>query len=237
MTVGKLYEDIDLSPAQVRAVRDYVHEVDFHLPGASSEDFQIGSRARYLGYDFQEEDLEAYGVGLQCIRPGMQHLRTFIRMHRDQLLAADKPIGTEPRRLPVNDPVLAHEAMLMHRFRDHSAGPLPTGPDVYEKDPGLVGGDLDLDMLEKTLEDIRDFHSGRPVFAHQEVLDLRVNWGTLLAGRYQRLKHFQYRGALSEEQEQRLVRLEQAVTDAAPILEEHALATLESLRTPVVVDG
>ena len=58
-----LYEDLYLSPEQVARVRSYIRQVDFHLPGASSADFSINPHARYLGYMFQQEDLESYGVG------------------------------------------------------------------------------------------------------------------------------------------------------------------------------
>ncbi|MGV0331593.1 hypothetical protein [Corynebacterium macginleyi] len=95
-----LYEDLYLGAEQVQRVYDYIRQVDFHLPGATSADFSMNMHARYLGYMFQEEDLESYGVGLHCTALGIEHLRTFIRMSRGQLRGADNaPV------LPVNQPV------------------------------------------------------------------------------------------------------------------------------------
>lgn len=65
-----LYQDILLDDAHVDRVRRYLREVDFHLPGATADDFEINRRARYLGYMFQAEDLEAFGVGLKCTGRG-----------------------------------------------------------------------------------------------------------------------------------------------------------------------
>lgn len=225
-----LYQDIFLSPEQQQRVRDYLHEVDFHLPGATPDDFEINPRARYLGYMFQAEDLESFGVGLQCTRPGMEDQRTFIRLSRGQLLGED-----DAPRLPVNDPVLAREAMTLDRFYRAEDPPRPTGVNAYAHDAGLPGADMDLSMLEEQLRDIVAFHNGEPVPGNQEILDLRIYWGTLLAGRYPRLKAL--RGKLSENQAARLDRLEADITALAGILEALGLPTLEDLKKPKREDG
>lgn len=225
-----LYQDIFLSPEQQQRVRDYLHEVDFHLPGATPDDFEINPRARYLGYMFQAEDLEAFGVGLQCTRPGMEDQRTFIRLSRGQMLGED-----DAPRLPVNDPVLAREAMTLDRFYRAEDPPRPTGVNAYAHDAGLPGADMDLSMLEEQLRDIVAFHNGEPVPGNQEILDLRIYWGTLLAGRYPRLKAL--RGKLSETQAARLDQLEADITALAGILEALGLPTLEDLKKPKREDG
>lgn len=225
-----LYQDIFLSPEQQQRVRDYLHEVDFHLPGATPDDFEINPRARYLGYMFQAEDLESFGVGLQCTRAGMEDQRTFIRVSRGQLLGED-----DAPRLPVNDPVLAREAMTLDRFYRAEGPPRPTGVNAYAHDAGLPGADMDLSMLEEQLRDIVAFHNGEPVPGNQEILDLRIYWGTLLAGRYPRLKAL--RAKLSESQAARLDRLEADITALTGILEALGLPTLEDLKKPKREDG
>lgn len=227
-----LYEDMVLSDEQIKIVTDYVRSIDFHLPGATVDDFEVGREARYLGYMFQEEDLESFGVPLRCTKPGMEGHHTFIRMSRDQLLGR-----ADPLILPVNKPVLASDTLLMSRFRDKPSSQLNTGIDSYAQEEGIPGGDLDLTMLEKQLEDILDFHNGEPVAWNQEILDLRVNWGTLMAGRYPRLKHFQAKGRLSPSQEQRLQKLEINIESVADILEALGLATLDRLQTKPVING
>lgn len=225
-----LYQDIFLSPEQQQRVRDYLHEVDFHLPGATPDDFEINPRARYLGYMFQAEDLESFGVGLQCTRPGMEDQRTFIRLSRGQMLGED-----DAPRLPVNDPVLAREAMTLDRFYRAEDPPRPTGVNAYAHDAGLPGADMDLSMLEEQLRDIVAFHNGEPVPGNQESLDLRIYWGTLLAGRYPRLKALC--GKLSENQAARLDQLEADITALAGILEALGLPTLEDLKKLKREDG
>ena len=225
-----LYSDIHLDEQQVQIVADYIREVDFHLPGASPSDFEINPRARYLGFMFQEEDLEAYGVGLQCTAPGMTHLRTFIRMSRQQLLG-----DANAQPLPVNDPVLAAESMTLHRFYRQEGLNLRHGVDTYAADEGLAGADMDLAMLEAQLGDIIAFHNGAPMPGNQEILDLKIFWGSLLAGRYSRLKALRER--LSSAQEERLARFESDANACEDILLGLGLPTFASLETTPVQDG
>ena len=227
-----LYEDLYLSAEQVQRVRDYIRQVDFHLPGATSADFSINPHARYLGYMFQGEDLESYGVGLQCTAPGMEHMRTFIRMSRGQLLGDDNAPA-----LPVNEPVLASEAMTLNRFYAKESVPLRHGEDTYTSDNGAAGADMDLAMLEQQLRDITAFHNGEPVPGNQEILDLRIYWGTLLAGRYPRLQYLQQTGRLSSLQADRLCNLEAQINAVEDILQALGLPTLEDLNRPKREDG
>ncbi|WP_144792969.1 hypothetical protein [Corynebacterium singulare] len=227
-----LYEDLFLTPEQIARVCSYIRQVDFHLPGATSADFAINQHARYLGYMFQQEDLESYGVGLECTAPGMEYQRTFIRMSRGQLLGhEDAPI------LPVNDPVLAADAMTLHRFYDKECRPLRHGEETYSSDAGAPGADMDLSMVEQQLRDIVAFHNGEPVPGNQEILDLRVYWGTLLAGRYPRLKHLEKSGRLSAPQADRLRAVEADINSVEGILHSLGLATLEDLNKPKREDG
>lgn len=225
-----LYSDIHLDEQQLQIVADYIREVNFHLPGATSADFEINPRARYLGFMFQEEDLEAFGVGLQCTAPGMTHMRTFIRMSRKQLLG-----DATAHPLPVNDPVLAAESMTLHRFYRQEGPNLRHGVDTYAADEGLPGADMDLAMLEAQLGDIIAFHNGAPVPGNQEILDLKIFWGSLLAGRYSRLKAL--RGRLSPAQEERLARFESDANACEDILLGLGLPTFASLETTPVQDG
>lgn len=229
---GAQYEDLMLADEHIARVRDYLRAIDFHLEGATPDDFEINRRARYLGYMFQEEDLESYGVGLKCTKPGMEGHNTFIRMSRGQLLGEENP-----KILPVNRPVLAAEAMTLNRFYDTPAGPTRTGVDTFANDEGLPGGDMDLTMLEHQLADIIAFHNGQPVPGDQEILDLKIFWGSLLAGRYPRLKNYQKEGALSPSQEERLQRFESEVNAVRDILESLELPTLETLKTVPKVNG
>ena len=227
-----LYEDLFLESEQIARVRSYIRQVDFHLPGATSADFAINQHARYLGYMFQQEDLESYGVGLECTAPGMEHQRTFIRMSRGQLLGhEDAPL------LPVNDPVLAADALTLHRFYDEERRPLRHGEETYSSDAGAPGADMDLSMVEQQLRDIVAFHNGEPVPGNQEILDLRVYWGTLLAGRYPRLKHLEKSGRLSAPQADRLRAVEAEINSVEGILHSLGLATLEDLTKPKREDG
>lgn len=239
-----LYEDMPLSAAQRETVREYLRAVNFHIdatpagpgrpahPGAGPDDFEIADTARYLGYMFQKEDLESFGVGLRCTVEGLQGVHTFIRMSRGQLLGE-----AEAKRLAVNTPVRAADALTMRRFRDTAAAPVPTGEDAYTAQAGVAGGNEDLAMLEAQLADIRDYHAGRPVYDHQEMLDLKIYWGTLLAGRYPRLKYFERNGELSPEQVTRLHAFEGRVEAATDMLEEMGLPTFATLRTTPVVNG
>lgn len=162
----------------------------------------------------------------------MEGHHTFIRMSREQLLGAKDPLI-----LPVNKPVLASDAFLMSRFREAPGSQLRTGVEGYSAEEGIPGGDLDLTMLETQLEDILDYHNNLPVHWNQEILDLRVKWGSLLAGRYPRLKHFQTKGELSQQQNARLEKLERDINSVEGILEAMELATLDTLKTRPVVDG
>lgn len=228
--MGALYEDILLNFEQKQRVLDYVRQVDFHAPGATSSDFSVAPHARYLGYLFQAEDLEAFGVGLRCTKPGMENYRTFIRMSRGQILGED---GAP--QLPVNEPVTGAATMTMQRMWSDPSQPPSHGVSTFRSETGLAGADEDMDLIETQLRDILDFHAGRPVALNQEILDLKVNWGTLLAGRYARLKLL--RDRMSSPQQERLRALEEDILHHQPILEALELPTLETLKTKPIIDG
>ena len=92
-------------------------------------------------------------------------------------------------------------------------------------------------MVEQQLRDIVAFHNGEPVPGNQEILDLRVYWGTRLAGRYPRLKHLEKSGRLSAPQADRLRAVEAEINSVEGILHSLGLATLEDLTKPKREDG
>lgn len=228
--MGALYEDILLNFEQKQRVLDYVRHVNFHAPGATSSDFSVSHHARYLGYLFQAEDLEAFGVGLRCTKPGMEDFRTFIRMSRGQIMGEN-----DAPALPVNEPVTGAASMTMQRMWSSPSQPQSHGVSTYSSETGLAGADEDINLIETQLRDILDFHDGRPVALNQEILDLKVNWGTLLSGRYARLKLL--RDRLSAPQKERLREIEEDILHHKPILETLDLPTLETLKTKPVIDG
>lgn len=216
-----LHEDMELTDEQILLVHDYVKEVDFHLPGATPEEFLVVRWARYVGFQFIQEPLEAYAVGLRCTRPGMEDQHTFIRMSWGQLMGhPDAP------RLPVNEPVLASDMMTLARYRDTRTGPTRTGVDSYTATAGdaVPGVDFDLKLLFGALED---------VLAHQATGKGRelnswwtpaINWGAAMAGRYPRLKYFESKGRLTEAQVAALHEFEERSARAEPVLSELGLA-------------
>lgn len=224
-----IHEDIILTPEQQKLVLDYVREVDFHLPGASAEDFtEVIPRARYGGWDFMSEDLESYLVGLKCTKPGFEDQNTFIRMSYGQLMGQP-----DAERLPVNDPVLASDDMRMQRWRDTPTGPSRTGVDAYATTDGSVPGvDLDLRMIHDTLSDILDFDRRGLTSEDVGYFDLQVDWGVMLAGRYPRLKHFEKEGRLNADQVASLKEFERRCGEAQEVLAHHELPKLDRVWEP-----
>lgn len=217
-----LHTDIELTDEQVRIVSDYVKEVDFHLPGATSEEFLVVRWARYTGFQFVNEPLEAYAVGLRCTHPGMEDQHTFIRMSWGQLMGEPDAV-----RLPVNDPALASDMMTLARYRDTRTGPARTGVDSYTgaSEGGVPGIDFDLKLLNGALED---------VLAHQATGKGRemnswwtpaLNWGAAMAGRYPRLKYFESKRRLDETHLAALHAFDERAARAEPVLRELGLVS------------
>lgn len=214
-----LHNDIELSDEQVQIVLDYVKEVDFHLPGATSEDFLVVRWARYLGFQFLTEDLEAYAVGLRCTAPGMEDQNTFIRMSWGQLMGdPDAPI------LPVNKPVLASDMMVLNKYRDTRTGPSRTGIDAYATDEGEPGVDFDLKLLNAALDDAIEHHGTGNGREYNTWWTPALNWGVAMAGRYPRLKYYQSKGRLTAAQDAALADFEKRAADAKKVLDDLALA-------------
>ena len=217
-----LHEDIELSDQQVQIVLDYLKEVDFHLPGATSDEFIVVRWARYTGFQFLQEPLEAYAVGLRCTRPGMEDQHTFIRMSWGQLMGDPEAV-----RLPVNEPVLASDMMTLARYRDTRTGPSRTGVDSYSSTPddSVPGVDFDLKLLNGALDDVLEQHragKGREV---NSWWDPALNWGVALAGRYPRLKYFESKGRLDEKTLAALHAFEARAAQAETALQELGLAS------------
>lgn len=217
-----LHEDLELSDNQVQIVLDYVKDIKFHLPGASPEEFIVVRWARYTGFQFIQEPLEAYAVGLRCTRPGLEDQNTFIRMSWGQLMGdPEAPI------LPVNDPVLASDMMTLARYRDTRTGPSRTGVDSYAATAGdgVPGVAFDLKLLEGALDDVLVHQTtgrGREINAWW---DPALNWGVALAGRYPRLKFFELKSRLDDSQSAALRSFEQRAAQAEPTLQELGLAS------------
>ncbi|MGO2132837.1 MAG: hypothetical protein ACTH3D_08050 [Halomonas sp.] len=217
-----LHEDLELSDAQVQIVLDYLKEVDFHLPGATADDFIVVRWARYTGFQFLQEPLEAYAVGLRCTRPGMQDQHTFIRMSWGQLMG-----DSEAVRLPVNEPVLASDMMTLARYRDTRTGPSRTGVDAYTAaaDDEVPGVDFDLKLLNGALDDVLEQYrtgKGRDI---NSWWNPALDWGVALAGRYPRLKYFESKGRLDERASAALGSFEARAAQAEIALQELGLAS------------
>lgn len=222
-----LHEDLELSDEQVQIVLDYLQEVNFHLPGAAAHEFLVIRWARYTGFQFIQEPLEAYAIGLRCTHPGMEDQHTFIRMSWGQLMGDPEAI-----RLPVNEPVLASDMMTLARYRDTRTGPSRTGVNAYgaASDGPVVsnsvpGVDFDLKLLNGALDDVLEQHSAGKGREINSWWNPALNWGVALAGRYPRLKYFESQGRLDEESLAALHSFEARATQAETALQELGLAS------------
>ena len=221
-----LHEDLELSDEQVQIVLDYLQEVNFHLPGAAAHEFLVVRWARYTGFQFLQEPLEAYAIGLRCTHPGMEDQHTFIRMSWGQLMGDPEAV-----RLPVNEPVLASDMMTLARYRDTRTGPSRTGVDAYAaaSEESVPGVDFDLKLLNGALDDVLEQHrtgKGREV---NSWWDPALNWGVALAGRYPRLKYFESKGRLDEQTLATLHAFEERAAQAETALQELGLTTPASV--------
>lgn len=217
-----LHEDLELSDEQVQIVLDYLQEVNFHLPGAAAHEFLVVRWARYTGFQFLQESLEAYAIGLRCTHPGMEDQHTFIRMSWGQLMGDSEAI-----RLPVNKPVLASDMMTLARYRDTRTGPSRTGVDAYAaaSDNSVPGVDFDLKLLDGALNDVLEQHrtgKGREI---NSWWNPALNWGVAMAGRYPRLKYFESKGRLDKKTLAALHAFEARAAQAETVLQELGLAS------------
>ncbi|WP_418139881.1 hypothetical protein AB9R84_07050 [Oceanimonas smirnovii] len=214
-----LHQDMELSDEQVRIVLDYLQEVNFHLPGAAPHEFLVVRWARYTGFQFMQEDLEAYAIGLRCTHPGMEDQHTFIRMSWGQLMG-----DPDAARLPVNEPVLASDMMTLARYRDTRTGPSKTGVDAYGDGP-VPGTDFDLKLLNGALDDVIAQHQAGKGREINSWWNPALNWGVALAGRYPRLKYFELKGHLDEKALADLHAFEARAADAETALQALGLAS------------
>ncbi|MGO1792430.1 MAG: hypothetical protein ACTHY5_03540 [Oceanisphaera sp.] len=220
-----LHQDIELTDEQVQIVQDYLKEVNFHLPGAAHE-FLVVRWARYTGFQFMQEDLEAYAIGLRCTHPGMEDQHTFIRMSWGQLMGDPDAV-----RLPVNNPVLASDMMTLARYRDTRTGPSRTGVNAYgaasdntTPNTSAPGTDFDLKLLNGALDDVLAQHlsgQGREI---NSWWNPALHWGVALAGRYPRLKYFESKGRLNDHALATLHAFEARAAQAETALNELGLA-------------
>lgn len=217
-----LHEDIELSDEQVQIVLDYLEEVNFHLPGGAAHEFLVVRWARYSGFQFLQEPLEAYAIGLRCTHPGMEGQHTFIRMSWGQLMGDPEAI-----RLPVNEPVLASDMMTLARYRDTRTGPSRTGVKAHEATPDdpVPGADFDLTLLDGALNDVLEHHVTGKDREINSWWDPALNWGVALAGRYPRLKYFESKGRLDETTLTALRSFEERAARAETVLQELGLAS------------
>ena len=212
-----LHEDIELSDEQVQIVKDYLREVNFHLPGATPEEFNVVRWARYTGFQFLSEPLSAYAVGLRCTHPGMENHHTFIRMSWEQLMG--RP---DAERLPVNEPVLASDMMTLQRYRDTPTGPSRTGIDSYTAvaGDGPPGADFDLKLLDGALDDVLELHASGEGEELNSWWNPAIHWGVAMAGRYPRLKYYESKGRLTAAQASALREFEERAVAARPALDD-----------------
>ncbi|WP_346350489.1 hypothetical protein N2M06_08120 [Oceanimonas sp. AH20CE76] len=218
-----LHQDMELSDEQVRIVLDYLQEVNFHLPGAAPHEFLVVRWARYTGFQFMQEDLEAYAIGLRCTHPGMEDQHTFIRMSWGQLMG-----DPDAARLPVNEPVLASDMMTLARYRDTRTGPSKTGVDAYGDGP-VPGTDFDLKLLNGALDDVIAQHQAGKGREINSWWNPALNWGVALAGRYPRLKYFELKGRLDEKTLAALHAFEARAANAETALQALGLASPASV--------
>lgn len=223
-----LHEDIELSDEQVRIVKDYLKEVNFHLPGATPEEFNVVRWARYTGFQFLTEPLEAYAVGLRCTHPGMEDHHTFIRMSWGQLMGVP-----DAERLPVNEPVLASDMMTLQRYRDTPTGPSRTGVDSYTgvAGDGPPGVDFDLKLLNGALDDVLELHARGDGDELNSWWNPAIHWGVAMAGRYPRLKYYESKGRLTAAQASALREFEERAVAARPALDSLRLVFPERIAT------
>lgn len=221
-----LHEDIELSDEQVQIVLDYLQEVNFHLPGAAAHEFLVVRWARYTGFQFLQEPLEAYAIGLRCTHPGMEDQHTFIRMSWGQLMGDPEAI-----RLPVNKPVLASDMMTLARYRDTRTGPSRTGVDAYAaaSDDSVPGVDFDLKLLNGALDDVLEQHRAGKGREINSWWNPALDWGVALAGRYPRLKYFESKRRLDEKTLAALHAFEARAAQAETALQELGLASPASV--------
>lgn len=221
-----LHEDIELSDEQVQIVLDYLQEVNFHLPGAAAHEFLVVRWARYTGFQFLQEPLEAYAIGLRCTHPGMEDQHTFIRMSWGQLMGDPEAV-----RLPVNKPVLASDMMTLARYRDTRTGPSRTGVDAYgtASDDSVPGTDFDLKLLNGALDDVLEQHRAGKGREINSWWNPALNWGVALAGRYPRLKYFESKERLDEQTLAALHAFEARAAQAQTALQELGLVSAASV--------
>lgn len=217
-----LHADMELTDDQIRIVHEYLKEVNFHLPGATPEEFLVVRWARYTGFQFIQEPLEAYAVGLRCTHPGMEDHHTFIRMSWAQLMGEP-----DAQRVPVNEPVLASDMMTLARYRDTRTGPSRTGIDSYtgDGDTDVPGVDFDLELLNGALDDVISHQAtgkGREINSWWTPA---LNWGAAMAGRYPRLKYFESKGRLDRARLSQLHDFEERAARVEPVLRELGLAS------------
>ena len=222
----RLHEDITLSNERVNRVLEYLKEVDFHLPDATSSDFAVNTHARYAGWDYESEDLESCIIGLQCTVPGREDERTFIRMSFGQLMG-DENVPT----LPVNEPLLATSVLRSKRWWKGSR-PDRTGIDGFQADPGSPGFDVGIAMIEGVLDDIEKFAAEGNTKDSTGHFDLSVRLGTLLAGRYLRLSYYEDNDRLAPEEKATLSATRQRLEGLQGLLEKLELPSLASLEQP-----
>lgn len=208
-----LYADMTLSKVQEDRVHEWLRSTGFTHPDVTHQDFEVVNPARYVGFLFTHESVETFVVGLQCTAPGMEHVRTTIRMSHGQIMGETDAPTFEPHA-----PVTAAQSMRMLRWRHR--------PEALDGHGGPPGINLDLTMIEDYLEEIIAFTnehgSGSSAPGWYE---LSVQWGVLLSGRWPRLEFYRDRGDLDPQQMQRWDALTRRIS-------QHTKA-IEALHLPV----
>ena len=88
-------------------------------------------------------------------------------------------------------------------FPEHKAPP-----------PGI---DRDIEMISAALEGLRQLASDEySAQDNAKIYDFSIRWGVLLAGRLERLEHYDHAGDLSQDQKRRYRELRRELDKAAP---------------------
>lgn len=90
---------------------------------------------------------------------------------------------------------------------------------MSDRVPGIDG---DLDLLFAQVNELREL-TGDPDLDDQKIYAFKVRWGTMLAGRLQRLAYYREKGRLSADEAIRYEQLLADLRDALPLIDRFDL--------------
>lgn len=90
---------------------------------------------------------------------------------------------------------------------------------------GPGGIDADLDLVAAQVEALHELAEDPEASQHSgRVYSLSINWGVMLGGRLERLRHYHRHGELTAAEEERYQQLCAQLRDAMPLIEHFDLA-------------